>query len=68
MQSGQGLMAHKSNLTADSASFLSEGLLSMGPYKHHPLSLQIEYVCSVSIDLRPFKAPNIQLGLNGAIQ
>lgn len=61
-------MANKSNLTADSASFLTEGLLSLGPYKHHPLSLQIAYVCSVSIDLHPFKAPNIQLSLSGAIQ
>lgn len=51
-----GFMANNLNLTADSASFLTEGLLSLGPYKHHPLSLQIEYVSSVSIDLRPFKA------------
>ncbi len=60
-------MVNKSNLTADSASFLSEGLLSFGPYKYHPLSLQIEYVCSVSIDLHPFKTPNIKLSLNRAI-
>lgn len=61
-------MGNKSNLTVVSASFFTEGLLSLGPHKHHPLSLQIEYVCSVSIDLRPFKAPNIQLSLNGPIQ
>lgn len=49
--------ANKSNLIMDRASFLAEGLLSLGPYKHHPLSLQIEYAHSVSIDLHPFKKP-----------
>lgn len=65
-------MVNNSSLTGGLSSFLTEGLLSLGPYHHHPLSLQIESVCmcvcSVSIDLRPFKAPNIQLSLNGAIR
>lgn len=60
------LIRNKSNLTAVSASFFTEALLSLGPHKHpHPLRLQIGVVCSVSIDLRPFKAPNIQLSLSG---
>lgn len=56
----------KSTLASGSPSFLTEGLLSLGPYKRHPLSLQIDYVRSVFIDRRPFKETCIQPCLSGA--